>query len=115
MKIGVVGASGYAGGELLRMLDGHPDFEAAYVAAGSNAGELITSIHSHLTSYSGKSFAATSVGEINKCDLIFLALPHGESASLVKEIDKGVKVVEDRKSTRLNSSHVSESRMPSSA
>ncbi len=103
MKIGVVGASGYAGGELLRMLDGHPNFETTYIAAGSNAGELITSIHSHLTSYSGKSFAATSVGEINKCDLVFLALPHGESASLVKEIDKGVNVVDLGADFRLKS------------
>ena len=44
MKIGVVGASGYAGGELLRLLAGHPEFEAAVIAAGSNAGEEITKI-----------------------------------------------------------------------
>ena len=48
MKIGVLGASGYAGGELLRLLSGHPEFEVNYIAAGSNAGEKITDLHSHL-------------------------------------------------------------------
>lgn len=94
MKIGVVGASGYAGGELLRLLARHPAFHATYIAAGSNAGESITSIHSHLVSYGSQKFAPTSVAEINKCDLVFLALPHGESASLVSSIDPRVKIVD---------------------
>jgi N-acetyl-gamma-glutamyl-phosphate reductase len=104
MIIGVVGASGYAGGELLRILAEHPLFKVAYIAAGSNAGEKITAVHSHLTNYSGQSFAATSAAEINKCDLVFLALPHGESATLVKEIDKQVKVVDLGADFRLKSS-----------
>ncbi|MFM7491041.1 MAG: N-acetyl-gamma-glutamyl-phosphate reductase, partial [Actinomycetota bacterium] len=94
MKIGVVGASGYAGGELLRLLAKHPKFELAYIAAGSSAGELITSVHSHLTAYSSHRFAATSVDEINTCDLVFLALPHGESANLVSNIAPKVKIVD---------------------
>lgn len=104
MKVGVVGASGYAGGELLRLLADHPVFEATYIAAGSSAGESITSIHSHLTSYSGQSFAMTSVGEINKCDLVFLALPHGESATLANGIDAKVKVVDLGADFRLKNS-----------
>ena len=94
MKIGVVGASGYAGGELLRLLAKHPKFELAYIAAGSSAGELITSVHSHLTTYGSQRFAPTSVDEINKCDLVFLALPHGESASLIPSIAPKVKIVD---------------------
>ena len=105
MKIGVVGASGYAGGELLRLLSKHPEFEATYLAAGSNAGEKITSIHSHLVAYSNRSFSATSASEINKCDLVFLALPHGESASLVKEISPQVKIVDLGADFRLRNSH----------
>ena len=49
MKIGVVGASGYAGGELLRLLSNHPEFEAAVITAGNNAGEEITAIHPQLS------------------------------------------------------------------
>jgi N-acetyl-gamma-glutamyl-phosphate reductase len=94
VKIGVVGASGYAGGELLRLLAKHPVFDPYYVAAGSNAGEKISSIHSHLTVYESKLFETTSVEAINKCELVFLALPHGESASLIAGIDTKVKVVD---------------------
>ena len=103
MKIGVVGASGYAGGELLRLLAKHPAFETIYIAAGSNAGEKITSIHSHLSAYSGQTFSSTASSEINRCDLVFLALPHGESASIIKEIGDQVKVVDLGADFRLKS------------
>ena len=104
MKIGVVGASGYAGGELLRILASHENFKVTYASAGSNAGELITSIHPQLISYSGQKFAATEVSEINKCDLVFLALPHGESGSLIPQIADSVKVVDLGADFRLESS-----------
>lgn len=104
MRVGIVGASGYAGGELLRLLSNHPKFEPSYIAAGSNAGETITSIHAHLTDYSGQTFSKTSPDEINKCDLVFLALPHGESAALVSGIDEKVKVVDLGADFRLKSS-----------
>jgi N-acetyl-gamma-glutamyl-phosphate reductase len=103
MKIGVVGASGYAGGELLRLLAGHPFFEAGYIAAGTSAGEKITDIHSHLNLYSHQRFAETNIEEINQCDLVFLALPHGESAKLVVEISKKVKIVDLGADFRLQS------------
>ena len=103
MKVGVVGASGYAGGEILRLLAEHPVFKVTYIAAGSNAGESITAIHSHLTNYSGNSFASTNVDEINKCDLVFLALPHGESVNLTKGISEKVKVVDLGADFRLTS------------
>ena len=57
MKVGVIGASGYTGGELLRLLSGHPIFVLSYIAAGSNAGELITNLHPHLTVFSGQRFS----------------------------------------------------------
>jgi len=94
MKIAVVGASGYAGGELLRLLAGHPKFEISYIAAGSNAGELITNLHPQLTNFTGRKFESTNVEMINKCQLAFIALPHGESAKLISQIDKNVKIVD---------------------
>ena len=86
MKTGVVGASGYAGGELLRILSNHPTFTVEAVSAHSNAGELITSLHPQLTSMSGQRFSAFSPELFAACDLVFLALPHGESAAAVKAI-----------------------------
>ena len=94
MKIGVVGASGYAGGELLRLLADHPNFKVTYISAGSNAGELVSSIHPHLTSYKNIRFEATEVNQINKCDLVFIALPHGESAKLIDGINESIKVID---------------------
>ena len=103
MKIGVVGASGYAGGELLRLLLGHPHFDLAYISAGTNAGEEITSVHQHLTTFAGRFFEKTDISSINKCDLVFLALPHGESAKLIPSIAEAVKVVDLGADFRLHS------------
>ena len=94
MKIGVVGASGYAGGELLRLLSTHDNFELTYISAGSNADEEIASIHQHLLSFTGRKFEKTDIALINKCDLVFLALPHGESASLIANISQKIKIVD---------------------
>ena len=94
MRVGIVGASGYAGGELLRLLATHSKFDPSYIAAGSNAGEEISSIHSHLTSYFGRKFEKTSAKELNSCDLVFMALPHGESAALVSELRSDLKIVD---------------------
>jgi N-acetyl-gamma-glutamyl-phosphate reductase len=94
MKIGVVGASGYAGGELLRLLSNHPNFEIVFIGAHSNAGELITTLHPHLTGFEGQSFSPVSIDDMNKCDLVFTALPHGKSAKLVSQLNEQVKIVD---------------------
>jgi N-acetyl-gamma-glutamyl-phosphate reductase len=94
MKVGVIGASGYAGGELLRLLDTHPQFEVCAVTAHSNAGELITSIHPHLTSYAGRTFSAFTPADFDCCELIFLALPHGESAGVIAALHREAKIVD---------------------
>jgi len=86
MKIGVVGASGYAGGELLRILSTHPAFTIEAVSAHSSAGELITALHPQLTSLRGQRFSQFSPELFSTSDLVFLALPHGESASAVESI-----------------------------
>ncbi|MBM3656051.1 MAG: N-acetyl-gamma-glutamyl-phosphate reductase [Actinobacteria bacterium] len=103
MKIGILGASGYAGGELLRILAGHPNFDVSYIAAGSNAGEKITDLHSHLNSYGDQRFSDTDIDAINECELVFLALPHGQSAELVRQIDDQVKIVDLGADYRLTS------------
>jgi N-acetyl-gamma-glutamyl-phosphate reductase len=94
MKIGVIGASGYAGGELLRLLATHPDFEPCCITAHSNAGELITSVHPQLTAYAGKKFSAFNASDLDCCELIFLALPHGESAAIIASLNPKAKIVD---------------------
>lgn len=94
MKIGVIGGSGYAGGELLRLLASHPEFEVCCVSAHSNAGELITSVHPQLTAYSEQKFATFKASDFDCCELIFLALPHGESASVVSSLNPKAKIVD---------------------
>lgn len=103
MKIGVVGASGYAGGELLRLLSGHPEFEAAVITAGSNAGEEITAIHPQLSNYAGRKFESSDPSKLNGLDLVFMALPHGESAKLISQLDPNQKVVDLGADYRLKS------------
>ena len=96
IRVAVAGASGYAGGELLRLLAGHPDLEIAAVSAGSSAGKPITSIHPNLTghpAFDGKNFDATTAETLGDAELIFMALPHGESASLAAQLP-GARIVD---------------------
>ena len=103
MKIGVVGASGYAGGELLRLLAFHPHFEVTAITAHSNAGELITSVHPQLQSYAAKKFSAFVPRDFDSCELIFLALPHGESAKVIAQLPTTSKIVDLGADYRLES------------
>ncbi|MDA2984830.1 MAG: N-acetyl-gamma-glutamyl-phosphate reductase [Actinomycetota bacterium] len=103
MKVGVIGASGYTGGELLKILGAHPKFNLSYIAAGSGAGALISDLHPHLSYFQDQRFEATEITRANTCDLIFLALPHGESAKIVNQIESSVKVVDLGADFRLSS------------
>jgi N-acetyl-gamma-glutamyl-phosphate reductase len=93
-RVAVAGASGYAGGELLRLLAAHPDLELGPVAAGSNAAVQVTEIHPHLTQLSGRTFVPTEPEQLATADLIFLALPHGQSATLAARLPGQAKVVD---------------------
>ncbi len=96
IRVAVAGASGYAGGELLRLLAGHPDLEIAAVSAGSSAGKPVTSIHPNLTghpAFDGKNFEPTTAETLGDAELIFMALPHGESATLAAQLP-GARIVD---------------------
>ena len=94
LTVGVAGASGYAGGELLRLLAGHPHLEIGAVTAQSSAGALVTDVHPHLVSLGARRFAATDPAALAEADLVFLALPHGESATVAAALPATVKVVD---------------------
>ncbi|WP_250279986.1 N-acetyl-gamma-glutamyl-phosphate reductase [Frankia sp. Cppng1_Ct_nod] len=94
MTAAVAGASGYAGGELLRLLLGHPDIEIGPLAAGSSAGLDVTDIHPHLPDLAGRVFVDTSALAGIDVDIVFLALPHGASGAVAQALPDGVRVVD---------------------
>jgi N-acetyl-gamma-glutamyl-phosphate reductase len=94
LTVSLAGASGYAGGELLRLLLGHPGLELGALAAGASAGAPVTALHPGLHALAGRTFAATDPAALAEADLVFLALPHGESAALVAQLPAGTKVVD---------------------
>ena len=94
MTAAVAGASGYAGGELLRLLLDHPDLEVGPVAAGSAAGRPVTELHPHLPQLAGAVFAETTAAVLGAADVVFLALPHGQSAALAAALPDGLPVVD---------------------
>ncbi|MGB8651010.1 MAG: N-acetyl-gamma-glutamyl-phosphate reductase [Mycobacteriales bacterium] len=94
MTAAVAGASGYAGGELLRLLLGHPELEVGALCAGSSAGQQVTDLHPHLPQLGDRVFEPTTAGALAEADVVFLALPHGESGALAAQLPSGAKVVD---------------------
>ncbi|HEY2042086.1 MAG TPA: N-acetyl-gamma-glutamyl-phosphate reductase [Jatrophihabitans sp.] len=92
--VAVAGASGYAGGELLRLLSNHPDLQVSTAAAHGNAGAPVTEVHPNLVGYADLRFSDTDAASLSGADLVFLALPHGASAALVAELPATCKVVD---------------------
>src|SRR3954469_2890733 len=93
-KVAVAGASGYAGGELLRLLLGHPEVEIGAVTAGSNAGERLGDLQPHLLPLADRVLLETSVETLAGHDVVFLALPHGQSAGIAEQLGDQVVVVD---------------------
>jgi N-acetyl-gamma-glutamyl-phosphate reductase len=95
MRVGVVGASGYTGLELIKLLVNHPKFELSYLAT-SQGDAMLTGLHGALQGVLEMDIAkATPEGVANACDVVFLALPHKTAMGFAKEVlAKGVKVVD---------------------
>ena len=81
-KVAVAGASGYVGGELLRLIAMHPELELGAVTANSNAGQLVSTLHPHLQSYADRVLVDTTKENLAGHDVVFLALPHATSAEV---------------------------------
>ncbi len=81
-KVAVAGASGYVGGELLRLIAAHPELELGAVTANSNAGQRLSNLHPHLLSYADRMLVDTSKENLAGHDIVFLALPHATSAEV---------------------------------
>jgi len=101
IQVAVAGASGYTGGELLRLILSHPDLEVGPVSAGTRAGTPVTDVHPHLPALAGRTFDRSDPGLLAAADLVFLALPHGESAALAAALPGHAAVVDLSASFRL--------------
>jgi N-acetyl-gamma-glutamyl-phosphate reductase len=93
-EVAVAGASGYAGGELLRLLACHPEVEIGSVTAGGNAGTRLGRHHPHLVPLADRMLEETSVEVLSGHDVVFLALPHGQSAPIAERLGDHTLVVD---------------------
>jgi N-acetyl-gamma-glutamyl-phosphate/LysW-gamma-L-alpha-aminoadipyl-6-phosphate reductase len=96
MKVGVVGASGYVGGELLRLLVVHPKVEVNMVTSRQKAGEYVHRIHPSLKGFIDLTFSPLDMEKlVNSCDIVFTSVPHGKSNKIVKELyGRGMKIID---------------------
>ncbi|MGY2703237.1 N-acetyl-gamma-glutamyl-phosphate reductase [Nocardioides sp. HB32] len=93
-RIAVAGASGYAGGELLRLLLGHPGVEIGALTGASNAGQPLGALQPHLVPLAERVLDATSLETLRGHDVVFLALPHGESGALAAQLGDDTVVID---------------------
>lgn len=93
-RVAVAGASGYAGGEVLRLLLSHPDVEIGAVTAGSNAGERLGALQPHLVPLADRVLEETTVEVLSGHDVVFLGLPHGQSAVVAKALPDETVVID---------------------
>ncbi|NED98474.1 N-acetyl-gamma-glutamyl-phosphate reductase [Phytoactinopolyspora alkaliphila] len=93
-KVAVAGASGYAGGELLRLLMGHPEFEVGAVTAHSSAGKTLGEVHPQLTPIAHRMIEASTPEVLARHDVVVLALPHGASGAIAAQLPEDTLVLD---------------------
>ncbi|MFF0012349.1 N-acetyl-gamma-glutamyl-phosphate reductase [Streptomyces sp. NPDC005374] len=94
VRAAVAGASGYAGGEALRLLLAHPEVEIGALTGNSNAGQPLGVLQPHLLPLAGRVLQETTADVLAGHDVVFLALPHGQSAAVAEQLGPDVLVVD---------------------
>lgn len=94
ISVAVSGASGYAGGEVLRLLSTHPDVVIGAITAHSSAGSRLGEVQPHLHSLAGRILEETSAEHLAGHDVVFLALPHGASAEIAAQLPDTTLVID---------------------
>ena len=94
VSVAVAGASGYAGGEVLRLLLAHPDVEIGALTAGSNAGERLGALQPHLLPLAHRVLEPTTTEVLAGHDVVFLGLPHGQSGEIARALGDDVVVID---------------------
>jgi N-acetyl-gamma-glutamyl-phosphate reductase len=102
LKVAVAGCTGYAGGELLRLLLGHPEVEIGALTGNSSVGERLGQHQPHLAPLAGHIVRPTTAEVLSGHDVVFLALPHGTSAAISADLDDDVLVVDAGADFRLD-------------
>ena len=103
LSVAVAGASGYAGGELLRLLSAHPEFEVTTVTAFQNAGQPLITTQPHLRSLAHLQLQPTDAATLAGHDVVFLALPHGTSGKVTAALSADTIVIDCGADHRLGS------------
>ncbi|WP_434922887.1 N-acetyl-gamma-glutamyl-phosphate reductase [Glutamicibacter sp. PAEs-4] len=103
ISVAVSGASGYAGGEVLRILAAHPEVEIGAITAHSQAGQRLGSIAPHLHALADRVLVDTTVENLAGHDVVFLALPHGASAAAAAALPENTLVIDAGADHRLES------------
>lgn len=93
-KIAILGASGYTGAELVRLIATHPGFEIVALSADRKAGMEMADVYPHLRAYALPRLVTLEEIDFSGVDLVFAALPHGLSQALVRDLPESVKVVD---------------------
>ncbi|MHB8103301.1 MAG: N-acetyl-gamma-glutamyl-phosphate reductase [Methanosarcina sp.] len=106
IKAGIIGASGYTGGELLRLLVNHPNVKLELATSRSLAGKPVTSTHKHLEGFLDLKYENPNSENIReRCDVVFVAVPHGSAMDYVPELlDGDTKVIDLSADYRLETS-----------
>ena len=76
LKVGIVGAAGYAGAELIRLVLGHPEFELVAITSNADAGQPLSAAYPSFAGVSDLVFTTHDAPELKSCDAVFLAVPH---------------------------------------
>jgi N-acetyl-gamma-glutamyl-phosphate reductase len=100
--VGVTGATGYAGGEVCRLLAGHPQLQLTGVHANSSAGRRLGELQPHLLPYADLEVRSSTAEELAGYDVVVLALPHGESAAIAAQLPADTLVIDCGADHRLN-------------
>lgn len=93
-SVAVAGASGYAGGEVLRLLLGHPGVTIGALTGGSNAGSALGTLQPHLVPLADRVLQETTPETLAGHDVVFLGLPHGQSAEIANSLDDNTIVID---------------------
>ena len=103
MKVGIFGASGYVGGELLRLLLAHPKVEVTAITSNTYANEYVHRVHPNLRGQTTLKFIKSDPSKMaDLCDILFVATPHGVSSTFIPQlVDCGLKIIDASADFRL--------------
>ncbi len=106
IKIGVIGASGYTGADLIRLAAGHPHIDIAVLAANTHAGKPLAEVFPHLGFMAAPALVKAEEADWGACDAVFCALPHGTAQDIIATLPESVKIIDMSADFRLKDAAV---------